>query len=115
MEPSELRALLEKRDMNAIALSVLHSIDDLGPVPMPPKPVVGAELAHVLETPQPVPEELQGQFAVYIMARDRRIDVREENARRQRTLLWAEKRLREHGYAEHTIIRDFLRDVWGME
>lgn len=103
-------------DLNAIALGVMHSIDTMNPIELPPLPGRTTELYKLTSgnAPHNVPEHLSVEFDGWSNAIKMRANARAENTRRLRTLLWAEMRLRSQGFAEHEVLRAFNRDVWAV-
>lgn len=112
--PATLMETLRKRDTVAIALTVLHSCDELRPLAVPRIAQPSNELAALLDarTPRNVPEELKAEFKAWHATRMARMEAKAENLRRIRTTLWAEQCLRRHQRQEHEVIRAFNRDVW---
>lgn len=112
-----LKTLLPKRlDFEQVALEVVHSLDTMQPMDVPPVPQPSAALQKALDKkpPESVPEDLELELQHFANARMARANARGENVRRLRSLLWAEQYLRVRGRQEHELVRAFNREVWGV-
>jgi hypothetical protein len=113
---SRFQKFMPKFDSVSVALETMHACELMEPMAIPEMPSLSPELFELVNAPMPssVPKQLRPEFDAYVNARTQRANARGENERRLRTLLWAEKTLRDHARDEHEVLRAFNRDVWGV-
>lgn len=111
-EPVAIMSVIRARDTVTIALEVLHALETLRPLHVPPL-LQSVAMRELLERPpQSVPADMRQEHDIYVASRTARANAKAENRRRVRTTLWAEATLRRHGRQEHEIVRAFNRDEW---
>lgn len=97
-----------------IAMSTMHALDSLKPVPVPRRlEFSDPKVIDKWRIGGSIPDALQPEFKGWLAHTEERITALSENERRLRTTLWAHAELEKHGKRDFAqLLARFHRENW---